>query len=69
MPGGAEVSFDFTSVALILAGISFGGIGMVMAGYFLFPDTAEKYKRQLPMVLGGLILLGVANALIAAFGG
>jgi hypothetical protein len=64
-----DTGFDFTSVAVILAGISFGGIGMVMAGYFLFPETAEKYKRQLPMVLGGLILLGVANSLLAAFGG
>ncbi len=66
---GGTGGFDFTQVGLVLAGISIGGIGMVMAGYFLFQEQAEQFKRNLPMVLGGLILLAVSGTLIAAFGG
>jgi hypothetical protein len=53
----------------VLLKVSLIGIALVMLGSFLFPDTAEKYRKQLPLVLGGLILLGVGNALLAAFGG
>lgn len=60
---------DFTPLAIILGTISLGGIGAVMAGYFLFQETAEKYKRQIPTVLVGIILTLVASVIIEAFGG
>jgi hypothetical protein len=61
--------FNFQGVGIILAGISLGGIGMIMAGGFLFAEQAEQYKRQIPMVLGGLVLIAVSGILVAAFGG
>lgn len=62
-------SFDFKALALIMAGISFGLIGVVMAGAGFFPDIVEPYKRHIPTVITGLILVGVATAIIGAVGG
>ena len=59
--------FDFAGVALILAGLSFGMIGLVLAGSGIFPDVAERYRRQIPNILIGLILVAVSSVLVAAF--
>ena len=59
--------FDFAAVAIILAGISFGMVGLILAGSALFPEVAEQYKRRIPNILIGLILVGVSSALVAAF--
>ena len=59
--------FDFSGVAIILAGISFGMCGLILAGSALFPEVAEQYKRRIPNILIGLILVGVSTALVAAF--
>lgn len=58
------MDFDFQSLAIGLAGISLGGIGAIMAGYFLFPEIAERYKKQIPTVLIGLVLVAVASSII-----
>jgi len=65
--GGSD--FDFKGLAIVLAGISFGLIGLVMAGAAFFPEIAEQYKRHIPTVITGLILVGVSSAIIAAMGG
>ena len=62
-------AFNFQGLAIILGGISLGGIGAIMAGYFLFPETAERYKKQIPTVLIGLVMVVVASVLIGAFSG
>lgn len=58
------MDFDFQTLAIGLAGISLGGIGAIMAGYFLFPEIAERYKKQIPTVLIGLVLVAVASTII-----
>jgi hypothetical protein len=63
------VEFNFQTVGFVLAGISLGGIGMIMAGSFLFTEQSEQYKRQIPVVLAGLVLIGVSGVLVGAFGG
>ena len=59
-------SFDFATLALVLAGVSFGLIGAIMAGSALFPEIAERYKRQIPNVIVGLVLVGVASVIVGA---
>jgi len=58
------MDFDFQTLGIGLAGISLGGIGMIMSGYFLFPETAERYKKQIPTVMIGLVLVAVSGAII-----
>lgn len=65
----ADISFDFKTLAFIMAGISFGLIGVVMAGAGFFPDIVEPYKRHIPTVIQGLILIGVSSAIMGAVGG
>jgi len=61
------VKFDFTKIAIALAAISVGGIGMVMAGYFLWPDQAQKYKKEILTVIVGLVLVALASGLVSVF--
>ncbi len=61
------MDFDFTSLAQGLAVLSIGGIGVIMAGSFLFPQLAEQYKKQTINVIVGLIMVGIASALVAYF--
>ncbi len=62
-------TFDFKGLSIILAGISFGLIGLVMAASALFPEIAEQYKRHIPTVITGLILVAVASTIVGALGG
>jgi len=61
------MDFDFTSLAQGLAVLSIGGIGVIMAGSFLFPQLAEQYKKQTINVIVGLIMVGIATSLVAYF--
>ncbi len=63
------MDFDFKAIGLVLAGISFGLIGVFMAGGMLWPEQAEKAKKQVTLVIQGLIILGIGSILLAAFGG
>jgi hypothetical protein len=62
-------SFDFQGLAIMMAGISLGLIGVIMAGGALFPQIAEQYKQQINNVIVGIILVGVAGAIVGALGG
>ena len=64
------MSFDFQGLGVLLAGISFGLIGVIMTGSMLFPEWGERAKRQyLPNVIIGLVILGVSSLILAFFGG
>lgn len=63
------MDFDFQTAAFGLAVLSTAGIGLIMAGSFLWPDQTERYKRMIPQVLVGLILTVIASTLIGFFGG
>lgn len=57
--------FDFEGLGLLIAGVSFGLIGVLMAGAAFFGDQAERAKRTwLPTSIGGLVLIGIAGAII-----
>ena len=60
--------FDFGTLAIGLAAISLGMIGVLMAGIALFGEWAEHAKRTwLPSVIIGLVLVGVASTIIGFF--
>ncbi len=61
------MEFDFSSIAIIFAGLSFGMVGLIMAGSALFPEQSERYKRMIPNIIIGLIIVSVAGVLIGAF--
>jgi hypothetical protein len=62
--------FDFMALALVLAAVSLGGMGVILAGTFLFPTwSAQIMKTQLPYVIIGVILIGVSGLIIASLGG
>lgn len=64
------MAFNFQTLAFVMAGISFGLIGVLMAGSAMFPELAETAKRTwLPNVIVGLILLGISSAILGALGG
>lgn len=63
------MSINFQGLASALALVSVGLAGAIMAGSMLFPEPAAKYKRQLPDVFIGLILVSVAGFLVGSFGG
>ena len=61
-------AFNFKALAIVFAGISFGLIGLVMAASAFFPEIAEQYKRHIPTVITGLILVAVASTIVSALG-
>ena len=63
------MDFDFQTAAFGLAVLSMAGIGVIMAGSFLWPDQTERYKKMIPQVIVGLILTAIASTLIGFFGG
>lgn len=63
------MDFNFQGIANALALVSFGLAGAVMAGGMLFPQAASQYKRQLPDVIVGLILVSAASYIIGQFSG
>jgi hypothetical protein len=62
-------NFDFQGLAIVLAGISFGMIGAIMAGSGFWPELAERYKKNIPNVIIGVVLVGIASVIVAAIGG
>lgn len=63
------MEFNFSTLAYALGGISLGIAGVILAGSMLFPETAEQYKRMIPNVIAGLVLVGVSGLIIGALGG
>ena len=61
------MDFEFTTLAIVLGGISLGGIGVIMAAVVFFPQQAEQYKRQIPTVIMGIILTMVAAIIVGTF--
>ena len=61
-------AFNFKTLSIVFAGISLGLIGLIMAGGGLFPQEAEQYKRHIPTVITGLILVAVSSTIVAALG-
>jgi hypothetical protein len=57
--------FDFGLLALGLAAVSFGLIGVLMAGAAFFGEQAERAKRTwLPTTIQGLVLVGISAFII-----
>ncbi len=63
------MAIDFTGIARALATISLGLAGVIMAGGMIFPEAAAKYKRQIPDVIIGLIIVSIAGYVVGSFGG
>jgi hypothetical protein len=63
------MDFNFQGLANALALVSLGLAGAVMAGSMLFPQAASQYKRQIPDVIIGLILVAAAAFIIQQVGG
>lgn len=60
--------FNFQPLAILLAGISLGLIGVALAGSAFWPEQAERYKRQITTVIVGVILVTLATTIVAALG-
>ena len=63
------MDFDFQTAAFGLAVLSMAGIGVIMTGSFLWPEQSERYKKMIPQIIVGLILVAIATTLIGFFGG
>lgn len=64
-----EPNFDFKALGLAMAAISFGLIGVLMAGAAFFGEAAERAKRTwLPVTIQGLILIGVSSFIMTILG-
>lgn len=61
------MSVNFQGIATALATISLGLAGVIMAGSMLFPQAAAQYKRQIPDVIIGLILVAIATFVVSSF--
>ncbi len=60
---------DFRTLGLGMAGISFGLIGLLMAGSAFFGEQAEHAKRTwLPTTIQGLILIGITTFIMTVLG-
>jgi hypothetical protein len=65
----AAPEFDFMTLGLGLAAISFGMSAVMMIGAPLFGAEGEKAKRTwIPNVIQGLVLLGVSGFIIGLLG-
>jgi len=64
-----HMNFNFQGLANALALVSLGLAGAILAGSALFPETAARYKRQIPDIFVGLILVASAAFIIGQFGG
>lgn len=65
----AEGGINLSNIASALAVASFAGIGVIMAGYFFFPEQAQRYKREIPTIIVGLILVAITGVLMNNLGG
>jgi len=63
------MDFDFQTAAFGLAILSMSGIGVIMAGSFLWAEQAERYKKMIPQIVIGLIIVAISTTLIGWFGG
>jgi hypothetical protein len=63
------MSFNYMGLAIIFAGVSFGLTGVMMAAGGLFPEFAERYKKNIPTVISGIILVAASATIISTFGG
>ncbi len=63
-----DILAKMTQLAGLFAGISLGMAGLLMAGQWLAPELAQQYKRQIPDIIRGLVLLGLASAIVSALG-
>lgn len=63
------MDFNFQGLANAFAAVSLGIAGAVMAGSMLFPETAAKYKRQIPDVIIGLVIVSSVSFIIGQVGG
>lgn len=62
--------FDFFTLGIGLAGISFGLCAVMIIGAPLFGPEGEKALRTwLPNILRGIVLLGVSGFIIGLLGG
>ncbi len=57
---------DFMALALVLAAISLGLGGVYMAMATWMPEVAQKAKQNIPTIIGGVVLVGVAGTIISA---
>jgi hypothetical protein len=63
------MEFDFRALAFALAAVSLGGSGAILAGAFLFREwAAREMKDTLPMVIIGLVLVGVSGVILSSLG-
>lgn len=63
------MSYDFTTLAKFLAFLSFGLVGTILAGSAIFPEVSPRYKRMIPDIITGIILVFLASAFLNALGG
>ncbi len=63
------MTFNYMGLAIVFAGISFGLTGVMMAAGGLFPEFGERYKKNIPTVIAGIILVAASGAIIGTLAG
>jgi len=57
------------SLGIFMAGISFAVTGLMLAAAGFFPEQAERYKRQIPTIISGLVMIFIAGTIMSIVGG
>jgi xanthine/uracil permease len=63
------MDINLLPIALILAAFSLTFTGVMMAGSSLWPQQAEQFKKQIPNIITGVVIVVIASGLIDAFAG
>ncbi len=63
------MDINFMTIGLAIAGVGLGVTGVMMAGGPIWPETAEKAKKNIWTILMGLLIIAIGGALIEGFTG
>ncbi len=64
---GTQVTDMLFNLSLLFGGISLAMGGLLMTAQWLAPELTQQYKRQIPDIIRGLVLVLIASTIMAIF--
>ncbi len=63
----SQVNDILFNLSLTFAGLSLAFGGLLMTAQWLAPELTQQYKRQIPDIIRGLVLVLIASGIMALF--